>query len=228
MSDGADADPVATDSALAALLRSISRDVAHELRGPVQSVVVNLEVLKLRAARGEMADVESRAAILEGEVRRLHGLADAFVALLDPAPFEAATMPAETLLARADPLLDVIARSRRVTLERVGSPPDTLVRTGALHATLALVLLTRALCDMAGPGGRVSIASETDGNHVRIILDAGPAEGGAAGVPERDTAVADALPAAAGWLRQAGGTVDLETGSERARARILVCVPRAT
>lgn len=212
---------------LAVLLRAISRDVAHELRGPVQSVVVNLEVLKRRAARGEMADVESRAALLEDEVRRLHAVADGFLALIDPPPEEPSMMAAEILLALAYPMIDVIAKARRVTLERSGPPPGMLARVRPQPLALALIQLALALCDSAAPGDSLGLHGEAAGGDLRLRLELVAREGGPSDGAAADAAH-DAMPAAEAWVRQAGGTATLETGSDKVRVRILIELPRAT
>jgi hypothetical protein len=230
MSEDAGSGNVDVDRAITLLLKDIARDVAHELRGPVQSVVVNLEVLRRRAAKGQMEDVESRAAILEQEVRRLHALADAFVGLLREPAAGPSTMPAETMLAVADPLIDVIARSRHVTLDRREPPPGTLVRVRAEPAALALIRLVHALCDAAGDRATLIMEGDTSPDTFTVGLELRPADGddGAAVAEAVRKNAGDALAAANAWLGAVGGTATLESGSDTFRIRVRVNVPRVT
>jgi hypothetical protein len=230
MNENADSGNVDVDRAIALLMKEIAPDVAHELRGPVQSVVVNLEVLRRRAAKGQIEDVESRSAILEHEVRRLHALADAFVGLLREPAAGPSTMPAETMLAVADPLIDVIARSRHVTLDRREPPPGTLVRVRAEPAALALIRLVLALCDAAGDRATLIMEGDTSPGTFTIGLELRPADGdhGAAVAAAARENASLALDAANAWLGNVGGTATLEPGSDTFRVRILVNIPRAT
>jgi signal transduction histidine kinase len=220
---------VDADRAITLLLKDIARDVAHELRGPVQSVVVNLEVLRRRAAKGQMEDVESRAAILEHEVRRLHGLADAFIGLLRE-PAGPSTMPAETMLAVAEPIIDVIARSRHVTLERRDPPPGTLVRVRAESAALALIRLVLALCDAGGDRATLIMECDTSPDTFSVGLELRPADGdhGEAVAEAARENASRALDTANTWLGNVGGTASVEPGSDTVRVRVRVNVPRAT
>jgi signal transduction histidine kinase len=230
MSRTAGSGEVDGDRAITLLLKEIARDIAHELRGPVQSVVVNLEVLRRRAAKGQMEDVESRAAILEQEVRRLHGLADAFVGLLREPSAGPSTMPAETMLAVAEPIIDVIARSRHVTLERRDPAPGTLVRVRAEPAALALIRLVLALCDAAGDRATLIMECDTAPDTFIVGLELRPAEGDhgeAVAEAARENATR-ALDAANAWLGDVGGTASVEPGSDMVRVRVRVNVPRAT
>jgi len=219
------------DHALAAMLRDISKDIAHELRGPVQSVVVNLEVMKRRAVRGETADIETRADILEMEIRRLHGLADAFLGLLRSPPAEPVTMPAETMLAVAVPLIEVLAKARRIRVEHNGAPSGTLVRVRAEPAALALVHLALALCDSAAGGDVLVIGSREADRAFAVELEIRPTNGGSGGddgdrrLPDR---LRHALPIANVWLGETGGTAAARAGSDSVRLSVAVTVPRAT
>jgi signal transduction histidine kinase len=221
---------VNVDREVADLLTHLARDVAHELRGPVQSVVVNLEVLRRRAAKGELADVENRAAIVEEEVRRLHSLADAFVGLVHE-PADAPTiMSAAAMLAVAAPLVHVIAKARHVAIDRRDPPPDTLVRVRPESAALAIVRLVFALCENAGERATLVIAGDTGPDTFTVSFElrpAGDADGDSVTAMVSETAAA-ALPAANAWLLVAGGTATLDPASSDGRARVRVTLPRAT
>jgi signal transduction histidine kinase len=221
---------VNADREIADLLARLARDVTHELRGPVQSVVVNLEVLRRRAAKGEIADVENRAAIVEEEVRRLHSLADAFVGLVREPAAAPAIMSAAAMLAVAGPLVHVIAKARHVAIDRRDPPPDTLVRVRPEPAALAIVRLVLALCENAGERATLVIEGDTGSDTFTVSFElrpAGDADGDSVTAMVSES-VAAALPAANAWLLDAGGTATLDAVSKNVPARVRVMLHRAT
>jgi hypothetical protein len=139
-------------------------------------------------------------------------------------------MPAETMLAVAEPIIDVIARSRHVTLERRDPPPGTLVRVRAEPAALALIRLVLALCDAAGDRATLIMECDTAPDTFIVGLELRPAEGDhgeAVAEAARENATR-ALDAANAWLGDVGGTASVEPGSDMVRVRVRVNVPRAT
>jgi len=228
VSEGRPADAVSSaaddGAALAALLRTILRDVAHELRGPVQSAVVNLEVLRRRAAAGKLEDVPGRADVVEAEVRRMHGLADAFLGLLREPAAEPVTVTAEKLLAGAILLIDVVARSCRVRWECDALSVDVLIHVRPEPAVLAIVSQCVAAVHAAGEGGtvRVQARSEPDAFVMEIVAETEAAR-------EADASLMAApREAIEGWLELAGGTVLLGTGSDTRSASAVLTLRRAT
>lgn len=219
---------VHTDAALAGILREMARDVAHEMRSPVQSVVVNLEVLRRRAAKGELEEVEKRADVLEQEVRRLHALADAFVGLLR-APADPAALPAESLLDPVEPLIRTILRARHIELELPPFPSGVLVRASALPVGLAFVRLLLALTGGIRSGtltieGDPSPETFTFGIQLRLQ----PGDGAGAAIAAARERLVAVLPAANAWLGATGGTAALATGSDSVGVSASLVLPRAT
>lgn len=196
------------DERTAQLLRALARDFSHELRGPVQSIVVNLEVLRRRAQHADAQGVLERANVIEDELQRLHRLADAFVSLIREAEAEPHVFTVETVLVALDPLMAMRARSRHLQLTRPVADPALLVRVAPEPLQRTLLRLFVGVCDGLGPGDAVHLAAALEHNGVAFLLTASAAKA------VRMTPIHEALTDAAAWLDALRGTVRLEPGSD--------------
>ncbi len=212
------------------LLRTVARDIAHELRGPVQAVVVNSEVARLKLNDGDAAAVAERIDIIEAEVRRLHGLTDAFLALIRPVSDEPRITGIDAALAKVEPLLHALARAARTPIRRQAEGDDALIRARPQPLALAITAVVVAQCAAAGPQGEVTLLRRTTADSVDIIVHATPAPAPAAPAPAPANASASA-PAPRSippWLTPDGGTVHPLPGSDPDRpAAIRIRLPRA-
>src|SRR5690606_31396497 len=66
------------------LVSRLADDLAHEIRNPLNAIVINLEVLRGRVQRGDTAAALERIAVVEQETRRLHLIVDRLLQLLRP------------------------------------------------------------------------------------------------------------------------------------------------
>lgn len=219
--------PAAAEAELATLLRLISRDVAHELRGPVQSIVVNLEVLRRKSEAGDKETVTARADVIEQEIRRMHALTEAFVALLRAPGSEPVIVSADSMLAAISPLFEVIAKAARIRVERPDPAATALLRIRSDPASLALLRAFIAARDAAGEGGTIAIATSAGEDRVAFRIEAQAPDPVAAGQPIGGP-FRLAMPAIERWLDEAGGTADLEAGSDTQHPAVVVRLPRAT
>lgn len=204
------------------LLRTMASDVAHELRGPVQSILVNLEVLRRRAQIGDSAAAIERADLIEEEIRRIHTVSDAFLGLLRPAEPEPRPLAAESLLATLDPLVTLHAKSARLKLERLPVDSGLFIRVRREPVSLALLHLFLAVCVASGPGATITLACAGDGGDVVFRIEAvAPTGEDAAAALDR------AVAAAAAWLDD-GGTVVCDPVSHNRAIVVRLRLPRAT
>lgn len=223
---GAAGDPVLD------LLRSIARDIAHELRGPVQAVVVNAEVARRKLATGDAPAVAERIDIVEAEVRRLHGMTDAFLSLIRPASLERRMTGVDAALAPLEPLLDALARSARTGLRREAEGDDALVRVRPQPFALAITAIVVAQCAAAGTRGEVTLLRRTTADSVDVIVRAtsapAPAPAPAAPAAANASASAPATRTIHSWLAPDGGTVEALPGSDPGQpGAVRIRLPRA-
>jgi signal transduction histidine kinase len=209
------------DVQAAELLRTIASDVSHEIRGPVQSILVNLEVLRRRAQNGDTAALLERADIIESEVQRLHELADAFLALMRGQDKEPHAIAVESVLASLDPILSVRAKTARLTLKRLPADDALLVRVQQAPLLLAILTLFVGFCDALSTGDTILLSAQAAGNAVVFQLNSQSA------APPARPPIEAAVTAAQPWLHSADGTASLETGSDSHRIALSVRVPRA-
>jgi signal transduction histidine kinase len=207
------------NAANGALFGDIARDIAHELRGPVQSIVVNLEVARLKIRKGSADEGVERLAVIEQEVMRMHKVADAFVSLLRPDEAVARPVPLESILAGLDPLVEVLARCARVELDRPVFDPALLALVRSAPASLGILRLLVDAIAAAGAGGRIVVSAGPVGAAVELRVAIHGAAGHAV-----DTARLgrQADVATSGWLADADGTAAVHAGSDAGDATVSI------
>lgn len=62
----------------------LTDDLAHEIKNPLNAIVINLEVLRARVKRGDGGAALERADVIEQEARKLHLLIDRLLHLVRP------------------------------------------------------------------------------------------------------------------------------------------------
>lgn len=206
------------------LVSRMADDIAHELKNPLNSMVINLEVLRSRAKKGDAEGVLGRADVLEQEVRRLNALIDGVLKLLRPDRNGDAPFAIDTLLEEIGGLVGVQAKLARKQLD-VHPIGESALATGRDAVRFALLNILAVELQLAhGDEARVQVGGTTsaDGTLVRIESPSTAAGGSGA----RDAA----LNAARGLLRQVGGDVNAERvasaqGAEPAGSVVVVALP---
>lgn len=172
------------------LIRRMADDLAHELKNPLNSVVINLEVLRTRVTTGRTESALERIDVIESEVRRLHQLLDQMLRLIRPDHVGEDTFGVDEVLAEVDGLGAVLAKlaGRHFALQPLGE--DVHVRGVREPLRVALVMLAEAAIRAVPEEGTVRIHGAAADGVVHIHVDA-PAE------------VAPVLRRAAATFRQA-------------------------
>lgn len=193
------------------LVRALARDVAHELRGPVQSILVNLEVLRRRAQNADASAVLERAEVIETEVRRMHELADSFLSLMRRPEPQAHPVAMETLLTAIDDIAAVRAKSARLKFQLAPVAEARLVRPSDVPLSLAALQAFVGVCGVLSPGDTIGLAVAADGDALELSINA--EHDATKGDVDRD-ALGRVADDAALWLRAGGGTATVEAGSD--------------
>lgn len=192
------------------LVSSLADDLAHEIKNPLNSIIVNLEVLKVRLARADAAGAADRALVIEGEVRRLHQLVDRMLMLLRPERDEATHVPLDAVLDEIMPLIEAQVRLARNQL-RCDGPTSVLVllrRDDLKFAVLNLVLAVHAR--LGEDGGALAIRCSHDERHVHLVIDAEAVAGGPA--PQQEAALERAVAMAAALLSGTASRIETRPG----------------
>jgi signal transduction histidine kinase len=198
----------------------LADDLAHEIKNPLNAVVINLEVLRARVRKGAVDAALDRADVIESEVRRLHQLVDRMLQLLRPERDVADTLALDHVLDELLPLVEAQARLARN--EFTTDCPATVfvpVRRDVLKFAL-LNLFTAVHDGLCEGGGTLSLQCETGDADVRLRIRAVRATGDR-NDPDED-GVASAARIAGVLLGTCGGRV------EHDGAGVTVVLPRAT
>jgi signal transduction histidine kinase len=189
------------------LLERLADDLAHEIKNPLHSMVINLEVLKRRLARaGEPDEVLRYIGVLGGELERVNRRIELLLRLSRPGRGpEAATL--NELLEELMELVQLEARRRQVTVEY--DPGNRISRVQVARAATRQVILNLVLEVLAAleDGGTLRLSlGELDGRAALTVAAPGVTfpdpETVVDGDPTSHYAVARALAEAV------GGSVD--------------------
>jgi signal transduction histidine kinase len=154
------------------LVERLAEDLAHEIKNPLHSMVINLEVLKRRVARaaGDDADAMRYIEVLSGELDRVGRRIDLLLQLARPLPAGGSCSLDETL-AQLEELLQVEAGQHRVAVEMGTGAPfvDVPVPRPALSQLLLNVILHAV--DAAGRGGTVRLRSAANEAEARVEVE---------------------------------------------------------
>ncbi len=112
----------ATPDARANRYEVVSRladDLAHEIRNPLNAIVVNLEVLRRRVAAGANDKALELTGVIDEEIARLNQLVDQLVYLMRPPRSEPNPVPVDEAIEEMRPLLATQADAAHVEFAMV-------------------------------------------------------------------------------------------------------------
>jgi signal transduction histidine kinase len=202
------------------LVSRLADDLAHEIKNPLNAIVINLEVLRARVRKGASDAALDRADVIEGEVRRLHQLVDRMLQLLRPDREVAATLALDQLLDELLPLVEAQTRLARNTFT-TDCPATVFVPVRRDVLKFALLNIFTAVHDCLGEGGgTLLLRCEPRATEVRLFIGDVYAD---TDRNERDRGgVATAARFAGVLLATCGGRVEHDS------AGVSVVLPRAT
>ncbi len=194
------ADPLAVRANKLDLLERLSDALAHEIKNPLHSMVINLEVLKRRLARVPegAGDVLRYATVLGEELERVNRRVDLLLRLARPertGPVEA------TLNEIVDELMELVlleARHRTATVEFRSHGPMVRVRVARQAARQIILDLVLDALEGCSPGDVLLIEVRGGVGRAEVLIEGGGAPDG-----ER-SAIAAALAEAAGGCVETG------------------------
>lgn len=189
------------------LVSRLADDLAHEIKNPLNAIVINLELMKVRMARGDAESALDRAGVIEEETRRLHGLIDRLLQLLRPVREDAASLALDQVLDETLPLTAAQARlSRNQFAVRGDASVFVPVPRDVFKFTLLNVLT--AVHELMGEGtGTLHVAVDAGDELVRIDVYAAADADDWQPSAEYDRLLADAIGMARSTLRPCGAVV---------------------
>jgi signal transduction histidine kinase len=165
-------DQIDATTKLAALGRLMS-GVAHEVKNPLNAMVLQLEVLKARL--GEQNEkVQPQVDILAEEIRRLDRVVKTFLDFTRPVEIRPVETEIEPLVREVFALAEPQARTNRVQLlfVRDGAPPPLRVDRDLIKQALLNLVLNG--CQAMPQGGELKVIPRVAANAVELeISDSG-------------------------------------------------------
>jgi signal transduction histidine kinase len=154
------------------LLERLADDLAHEIKNPLHSMVINLEVLKRKVARavGESDEMQRYFGVLSGELERVNRRIELLLRLSRPGRGAETT----TLRDLAEELMELIqmeARHREASVDFQPGEGAARVFVPREPARQAILNLVVDALDSAGPGGTLRIALGEEGGSAFIAVE---------------------------------------------------------
>lgn len=159
------------------LLSRLLARLAHEIRNPLSSLHIHVQLLEEDVARSlpELKEnFVSRFQIIHGELNRLEGLVKQFVSLSGPTALHLDTVEAGKLLHNVTALLEPEAAARSITMTAEFQENLTL-RADSGQLMQALVNLAINAIQAVESGGAVSLRARAEGGRLFLeVQDTGP------------------------------------------------------
>jgi nitrogen-specific signal transduction histidine kinase len=212
------------DDLLASRFRLVCRladDLAHEIKNPIHSMVINLEVLRRQVLKNSADAALERADVVEIELRRVHQLIDQVLLLLRPEREPPRLLDLNECIYEILPLVHAKLRAARgqlhFDLERDIPLPAFGQKQPFKLAVLAL--LEHALPGETGPGADLTIDTSRLDGAIRVSLRLAPAAGPVLDEDFDGIAIARAL------LRTLDGEVRIESTADGNTAAFDILLP---
>jgi two-component system, NtrC family, C4-dicarboxylate transport sensor histidine kinase DctB len=158
------------------VLSRLADDLAHEIKNPLNAVVVNLEVLRRRIEKGATEAALERTGVIEHEVRRVHRLVEELLQLLRPAKLESGPIAVDAIIDSLSGSLHLQAKAVHVPLDwECESSLYAQVHSAPLKFAL-LNLLNYAIDAEAEAGGAISVRAHRTADEVYIVVSCSRAQ----------------------------------------------------
>lgn len=200
------------------VVSKLADDLAHEIRNPLNAMVVNLEVLRRRVAAGAQDKALDLTGVIDQEIARLTKLVDQLVFLMRPPRADANPMSVDETVEELRLLLETQAAGARV---------DFALTTGSeLFTRLPRDVVKFALLNLI-------TAVYADGTPEHLHIDTRATDGGAevvvATAPGGFGAGSEYVKRAQSLIEAAGGALTMsEPAAGRAGSTAVLLVPGST
>jgi two-component system C4-dicarboxylate transport sensor histidine kinase DctB len=180
----------------------LADDLAHEIKNPLNAIVVNLEVLRRKIDAGAPDVARGRADVIDEEVTRVHMLVDQLLQLLRPARAEPKASAVDEIIEELQALLEVQAKAARVDLEvKLGS--SAFVNAARDSVKFAVLNLVVAMYAAPQPPQQIRIVTRSaDDAEIEVSSST-------SSLTEADELVQHARA----WISTAGGSLELKESS---------------
>ncbi len=182
-----------------AAVGTLAAGLAHEVRNPLNSAQLQIDLLERRLARGAVSteSILSTSRILRDELGRLERLVSDFLAFAQPRPLEMSVLPANDVVSAVVELVRPEVADHELLFTVSLDPYAGRFEGDPARLRQVLLNLVRNAIEASPPGGMLSLCThrpDERGNVVIEVKDTG------AGIPE-DAPIFDAF-----YTTKEGGT----------------------
>ena len=162
------------------LLARLLARLAHEIRNPLSSLDIHVQLLEediAQAAPEARPQLASRLEIIQGELKRLENIVKRFLRLASPSALELEEVNLLALVGHVRKLLGPEAAAREVELTTMVDPKLPVIRADGGQLTQALLNLVINALQAVSRGGRIVVRVEESAADNSILVqvhDSGP------------------------------------------------------
>jgi nitrogen-specific signal transduction histidine kinase len=187
------------------ILSRLADDLAHEIKNPLNAIVVNLEVLRRKIEAGAAEIAIDRARVVDQEITRVHTMVDQLLQLMRPGSAESRTISVDETMAELRSVVEAQARAARVALE-MSNEAGLFVRAPREAVKFAVLNLIIGVYEVASLQ-QIAIETAGDAANAEIVIRSTPAAFDEAG---------EFVQHARAWIEMAGGVLEIgELSPER-------------
>jgi C4-dicarboxylate-specific signal transduction histidine kinase len=180
------------------ILSRLADDLAHEIKNPLNAIVVNLEVLRRKIETGAAQVAIERAYVVDQEITRVHTMVDQLLQLMRPGGAESKTVSVDETIEELRSVLVAQAKATRVKLE-IRNEAGCFVRASRETLKFAVLNLIVGVYEVASLQ-QIMIETVGSGASAEIVIRSTPAAFDEAGEFVRH---------ARAWIEMAGGTLEI-------------------
>lgn len=157
-----------------ALIGTMSAKLAHEIRNPLSTVVINMHLLQKTMAAQLDADKKSLLDVMAVELRRVQGIVEDYLKFARLPRLRPAPLSLNTLIEQRVPLLQSSLGNSKVKLEIRLASDLPLIHADQEQLWQAMLNLARNAVEAMPDGGTLTIQTATDGGFVLLrVSDTG-------------------------------------------------------
>src|SRR5688572_628281 len=147
----------------------LADDLAHEIKNPLNAIVVNLEVLRRKLATGAADAALERANVVDEEVVRVHTLVDQLLQLVRPPRSESGPVSLDEVLEELRPLLEVQAKAARTGFQ-MSADSGLFAKVGRDALKFTVLNLILAIYASEAANESITIETRATGADAEIVI----------------------------------------------------------